>query len=145
MSFAYSQAAASEDLLYSVLFPGWGQTRIGHYGRGALFSGGEVVSLVTLVVSDLQYDRTVEQYERAKDSYLKARYIGDAVEQYRIMNEKWNSAEDLNRLRNIALGAAIGIWAINIADMIIDGEKPFPPITLRCFEDGFAASVTFAF
>lgn len=141
----FGEAAAGENLMYSILFPGWGQTRVGHYGRAVIFAGGEVLSLIVLAASDLQYDRNVEQYERAKALYLRANYIGDALEQYRIMNEKWDSAEDLNLYRNIALGTAIGVWLMNIVDMILDDEAASLPIVLRAEKKEFAVGVSIPF
>jgi hypothetical protein len=140
-----AESRAGENLWYSVFVPGWGQTRAGHYGRGALFAGGEVVSLLALVVSDIQYDRAVEQYDRAKAAYLGATYIGDAVEQYDIMQEKWDSAENLHRYRNIALGAAVAVWVVNIVDIALFDESPSPPLAVTPRRGGFAIAASLSF
>jgi hypothetical protein len=55
------EAYAGENVWYSVFVPGWGQINSGHYGRGALFLSAELVSLTTLVIADIQYNRSVEQ------------------------------------------------------------------------------------
>ena len=103
------EAADTGDVLYSVIFPGWGQIRSGRYGRGALLVSAEIITLTALMMADIQYDRTVEQYERARSFYLTSNYIGDAHYYYDTMNEKWDDAENLHKYRNIMVGAAIGI------------------------------------
>jgi hypothetical protein len=142
---AAADASAGENLWYSVFFPGWGQTRAGHYGRAALFAGGEVVSLVALAISDVQYDRAVEQYDRARAAYLGATYIGDAVEQYGVMREKWDDAESLHRYRRVAIGAAVGVWVVNIVDRVLFDETRVPPIAFAPRAGGFAVAASLSF
>ncbi len=144
-SFAAAEGRAGENLWYSVFLPGWGQARAGHYGRSALFAGGEVVSILGLVVSDIQYDRAVEQYDRAKAAYLGASYVGDAVEQYDIMQDKWDDAESLHRYRNIALGTAIGVWVVNIVDIVLFDESASPPLVFAPRGDGFTVAASLSF
>ncbi|HVO76404.1 MAG TPA: hypothetical protein VMT60_00330, partial [Candidatus Bathyarchaeia archaeon] len=64
LAVASVDAYGGENVWYSVFVPGWGQERSGHYGRASLFLSAELVSLTTLVISDIQYDRSVEQYSR---------------------------------------------------------------------------------
>jgi hypothetical protein len=144
-AFVPGEGRAGENVPYSVIFPGWGQIRAGHYGRGALFMSGELVALTTLAIADIQYDRTVEQYDRAKAAYLGATYIGDAVYAYTLMNERWNSAEDLQTVRETALYAAIGIWVVNIADIVFfDGEGE-PPLSISARPGGFLVTGALSF
>jgi len=142
---AATEAFAGENALFSVLVPGWGQVRAGHYGRGSLFLGGELVALTTLVVSDIQYDRAVEQYDRAKAAYLNASYIGDAREQYDSMIEQWDRAEDMHGIRQKALYAAIGVWAVNVVDMILFDAKGDAPLTISARSDGFLVTGSLSF
>jgi hypothetical protein len=139
-------AAETGDVIYSVLFPGWGQIRAGRYGRGALLVSAELIVLTGLMMTDIQYDRAVEQYDRARAFYLNAQYIGDARYYYDTMNEKWNDAEDLHTYRNILLGAAVGVWTIGIVDMMWGGGGDGgPPLSLDVSSHGFTVSKTFSF
>lgn len=140
-----ADASGSGDVLYSVLFPGWGQIRAGKYGRGALLVSAEIISLTALLMTDIQYDRAVEQYERARAFYLTAQYIGDAHEYYDTMHEKWDDAENLHKYRNVLFGAAVGVWAIGIVDMLVGGDAEEPPVTLDITHDGFSVTKTFSF
>ena len=140
-----SYAAEGKAVLYSALFPGWGQFRVGHYGRGALFLGTEIVALTSLIIADIQYERAVEQYRRERGYYLTSTYIGDAEEHYLNMQEKWNSAEDLHVYRNVLAGAAAGIWAASMIDIIMNGGDREPPLSLEIKGNGFFVTRTFSF
>ncbi len=142
---AAAEAHAGENLWHSVFLPGWGQSRAGHYGRAALFAGGEVLSLLALAIGDVQYDRAVEQYDRAKAAYLASDYIGDAIDEYDLMLEKWDDAESLQRYRQIALGAAIGVWVVNVVDIALFDERREPPLALAPRGDGFTVTASLSF
>ena len=139
------EAADTGDVIYSVLFPGWGQIRSGRYGRGALLVSAEIITLTGLMMADVQYNRAVEQYDLARAFYLSAEYIGDARYYYDLMNEKWDSAENLNTYRNILLGTAIGVWAVGVVDMMWGGGDDGPPLSLDVSNGGFIVSKTFSF
>ena len=127
------------------MVPGWGQVRAGHYGRGALFMSGELVALTTLMIADIQYNRAVEQYDRAKASYVHASYIGDAVEEYALMHEHWDSADNLQRKRQTAIYAAIGIWAVNVVDMILFDSHEEPPLSISARPGGILVTGSLSF
>ena len=139
------QASGGEGVWYSVLFPGWGQIREGRYGRGALLAGAEIISLTSLVVTNIQYNRRVEQYDRAKAYYLAADYIGDACENYDLMHERWDDAERLDKYRKVLVGAAVSVWAIGVLDMLWGRDVEPPPISLEIGKEGFLVTRTFSF
>jgi hypothetical protein len=142
---ASTEAYAGENVWYSAMVPGWGQVRAGHYGRGALFVSGELVALTTMAIADIQYNRAVEQYDRARASYLHATYIGDAVEEHALMHDRWKSAENLHGIRQAALYTAIGIWAVNVVDMIVFDSEGEPPISISARSDGFMVTGSLSF
>lgn len=143
--FASRDSRAGENIWYSILVPGWGQVQSGHYGRGALFLSAELVSLTALLITDIQYDRAVEQYDRAKALYLSASNIGDAVAEYERMHSNWDSAEELNGYRKTALYAAVGVWAVNILDMILFDTKEEAPLALELRREGFLVTASLSF
>lgn len=138
-------ASGGGNVWYSVVFPGWGQIKSARYGRGALLVSAEAISLAALLVTNIQYDRAVEQYDRAKTSYLSATYIGDANEYYERMSEKWDEAERLHKYRKILVGTAVGIWAIGIVDMLWGGDADRPSLSIEVGGDEFRVvkSITF--
>ncbi|MBN1165255.1 MAG: hypothetical protein JXB45_11795 [Candidatus Krumholzibacteriota bacterium] len=140
-----ARAAEAEDIIYSVLFPGWGQLRSGRYTRGTLLMGAEIVTLAGLMIVNIQYDRAVEGYDNAKLMYDNATYIGDAHYHYDMMLEKYDSAENYHKYRNMMLGAAAGVWVIGVADMIWGKDAADPPLTLEVRNNGFMISKSFSF
>jgi hypothetical protein len=138
-------AHAGENVWYSVFVPGWGQVRAGHYGRGSLFLSAEIVSLTTLMISDIQYNRAVEQYDRARSAYVHASYIGDAVSDYNLMRSKWDSADELYGIRRAALWTAVGVWALNIADMALLDRRGEPPLAFETRPGGFLVTASLSF
>lgn len=138
-------ASASDKIVYSAIYPGWGQIRSGEYGRGMIFAGFELTSLVGLFISDLQYSRAVDDYESARAAYFAADYIGDAEYYYDRMMEKWDDAENLNTYRNAFLGAAIGIWVVNIVDIMIGEDDEPPGLSLSGGNGSFFITKGFAF
>jgi len=140
-----ANAADTENLYYSMLFPGWGQIRSGHYGKGALLMGAELVSLVSIVITQVQYNRAVEQYDKAKSLYLRADYIGDAVDNYNLMLSKWDDAERLYGYRKALIGAAVGVYLINIVDMAFFSDEDRTPLAISVNEGGFLVTTGFSF
>lgn len=142
---AQVHAAEAEDVIYSVLFPGLGQFRSGRNTRGTIFMGVEMLAIWGLGVTNIQYDREVESYENAKALYESSTYIGDAKFYYDQMVDSWESADDLHGYRKLLAGAAIGIWAVNVADMLWGPEAGTPPLSLEVRQDGFMVCKTFSF
>ncbi len=138
-------AADAEDIMYSILFPGLGQFRTGRYSRATVFMGTELIALIGLGISDIQYDRSIEAYEKAKFLYGNADYIGDARSYYNDMVEQWDKAEDYQRYRNTFLGVAAGVWVINVIDIVWGKEAAEPLLSLEVQNDGFLVSKTFSF
>ena len=138
-------AAEAEDVIYSVLFPGLGQIRAGRYTRGTVLLGVELVSLGAIAVTNLQYDRKIEAYERSRILYESATYIGDASSYHADMVDAWEEADDLHGYRKVLIGTAIGVWAIGVADMIWGPDAENPPVTMEVRNDGFLVCKNFSF
>jgi hypothetical protein len=128
---ACDAAWAVDNVWYSVVVPGWGQMRAGHFARGSLFLSAELVSLTFLGMSQIQYKLAVDQYDRARTSYLGSTYIGDAVTSYKLMHEKWEDAEGLDTYRRVSLAAAAGVWFVNVLDMVLLPERKEPLLSFE--------------
>ena len=138
-------AADRENLYYSLVFPGWGQVKSGHYAKGSLFLGAELVSLLSIAAPQIQYNRAVEQYDRARTGYLNARYIGDAVYNYNLMRTKWDDAERLYGYRKALIGTAIGVYIFNIVDMVFFSREERTPLAFSMDGEGFLVTTGFSF
>lgn len=139
------QADGGSEVWYSVVFPGWGQMKAGRYGRGTVFLSLGVISLTALAMTEVQYNRAVEEYESARAGYLNATYIGDAITSYDRMNSEWDSAETLHTYRQALLWTYVGVWAFNVIDMLAGPEAKEPPVSMTVGTGGFYVSKTFTF
>ncbi len=140
-----SNGYCRENTYYSVIFPGWGQMRDGRYGKGTMFMGAELVLLTGVLMSNIQYDRDVEQYEDAAASFRNATYIGDKLYYHQQMMDRWDDADRMDTYRKLLAGAAAGVWIINIVDMIWSEDRRVKPVSLDIKEDGFLITKSFSF
>ncbi|MFO7914255.1 MAG: DUF5683 domain-containing protein [Candidatus Krumholzibacteriales bacterium] len=140
-----SNGYCRENTYYSVIFPGWGQMRDGRYGKGTTFMGAELVLLTGVLMSNIQYDRDVEQYEDAAALFRNATYIGDKLYYHQQMMDRWDDADRMDTYRKLLAGAAAGVWIINIVDMIWSEDRRVKPVSLDIKEDGFLITKSFSF
>jgi hypothetical protein len=137
--------APVEGIVYSTLFPGWGQMKTGRYGRGTLFMGTEIIALTGIAIANIQYDREVEAFERSSQLFKIATYIGDIEYYNNQMKENWESADRTDTYRKVLVGAAIGIWAINLIDMIWGHNAEEIPISMEIKKSEFLITKSFRF
>jgi hypothetical protein len=140
-----SAAERTEDVIKSVVFPGWGQVSTGRYTRGVVMMGTALASIGAIGALTLQYNRHVDSYDAASRGYAQATYIGDAVEYYTQMTNSWDDANDTYRYRNIAIGVLAGMYVWSILDITLGPEASNPPVAMEIRPDGFMVVRTFSF
>lgn len=140
-----SPGSCSENIYYSILFPGWGQMKDCRYTRGTLFMSAEIILLTGVLMSNIQYDRDVDQYEDAEISFRNATYIEDKLYYHGQMMDRWEDADNMNTYRKLLAGAAIGVWVVNIADMVWGDDQNADMVSLDVREDGFLVTKSFSF
>ncbi|MDZ7859987.1 MAG: DUF5683 domain-containing protein [Candidatus Krumholzibacteriota bacterium] len=140
-----ADCATEEGIVYSAIFPGWGQIKSGRYGRGALFMTMEVVALTGIVVANIQYDRDIEALDRSRSLFKIATYIGDAQYYNDQMKKNWEDADGMNTYRKVLTGAAIGIWSLSMIDMIWGDDPENVPISMRINKNEFFITKSFKF
>jgi len=134
-----SPAAAVDSVLLSALLPGLGQVQDGHYGRGTAFAAAAIISVTGLFATEINYARSAERYNNSKRDYLyyqtaiddgRVVKIDDVNATYAAMEDGWNDAEDDAKWRNVFLGALIGVYALNLVDILLSepdtGERVEP-------------------
>ncbi len=137
-----SPAAAVDSVLLSALLPGLGQVQDGHYGRGTAFAAAAIISATGLFATQINYARSADTYNNSKRDYLyyqtaidsgQVVQIDDVNATYAAMESSWNDAEDDAQWRNIFLGALIGVYALNLIDILLSdpdtGENVEPTQT----------------
>ena len=138
-------AAETEQIIRSVIFPGWGQYHAGRYTRGTIMMGSAIVTLAAIGGTTLQYNRFVESYEDAQLGYRTATYVGDARYYYGEMTGNWNDADEMYGYRSILIGVAAGLWVWSALDMAFGPEASRPPISLEPAPGGWRVACTIPF
>jgi len=137
--------AQAEQIVRSIVFPGWGQYDAGRYTRGTIMMGSAIVTLAAIGGTTLQYNRFVDSYEQAQRWYLTSAYIGDAREYYTEMTDRWRDADQMHQYRSILIGVAAGLWIWSALDMAFGPEASRPPIAIEPAPDGWRLALNISF
>jgi len=144
-----SPAAAVDSVLLSALLPGLGQVQDGHYGRGTAFAAAAIISVTGLFATQINYARSSERYNNSKRDYLyyqtaidngEVVQIDEVNATYAAMEDGWNDADGDEMWRNVFLGALIGVYALNLVDILLSdpvtGEREQNQTSLEWHGDG---------
>lgn len=123
--------AIDSAIVRSILFPGAGQAQNGHYTKAALFATAAVITAAGLLVTDVNYDRSVEDLDNLKAQY--AGYVADfqagrlvlqsdLSDTYTAMEDALKTADDRRTWRNTFLVALLATYTLNLVDVIM--SKP---------------------
>jgi len=98
-------------LVGSLLFPGLGQLREKQYAKAALLASAEAACLALAVIHARRGDAAYRRYGAAGS-------LADAV--------RWRrETERHDRRRNVTIAAAAGVWALNMADILVTTKKRY--------------------
>jgi hypothetical protein len=141
-------------LLRSLLFPGSGQAQQGHYTRAALFAAGGVIGGVGVFISQIHYNRAVEDYERERANYAilsdkidegeLVRY-GDITSTFTAMQEAYDNADTRYAWRNFFLGTLITAYTLNIVDILMNPGDSGGSVSMDVDGDSVRLTKTFNF
>lgn len=98
-------------LVGSLLFPGLGQLREKLYAKAALLASAEAACLALAVIHARRGDAAYRRYGTAGSRE-------DALSWRR-------ETERHDRRRNVAIAAAAGVWALNMADILLTVKKRY--------------------
>jgi len=105
----------------SLFIPGWGQRYSGHKGKGALMFLAALGAGTAYLIADNDFDDKNEQYDARLAEYDSLAAYGASTE----LTNAWNrlasaqdEAYDAENIRRVTIGVAIGIWAINMLDIL---------------------------
>ena len=105
----YTDHYGIEGAWRSAILPGWGQFHKGKTGKGIFFLSAELVSISGIIYCEMQrFDNFRKSQETTNLSIIK---------EYR------NRADEWKLYRNIAVGAATGIYAWNVLDAALAKGK----------------------
>jgi hypothetical protein len=95
-------------VINSIVFPGMGQMYSGQKAKGWGFAGAQGLAICGLVISQVFFYKTHQDYLAARDST-------EIAEKYRVYNNWF-------RTRNVFAGLTVGIWISAPLEMVL-----FPP------------------
>ncbi len=105
----------------SFVIPGWGQKYTDQNGKAWLFATLAVGAGVAYLVADNQFDHKYDTYEARLRDYDSIAVDGTQPE----LQAAWNrlrsaqdKAYDAENVRRATIGAVIGVWAVNMLDVL---------------------------
>lgn len=128
--------AKTSAVIRSLLLPGTGQAHEGHYTKAAVFSGAAIISGAGLFVSQVQYNRAVDDFNSAQDQYntqLADWQNGGVLSStllntdYAAMQNASDEADTRLKWRNFFLGTLVATYTLNLIDVLV--SKPHDPET----------------
>lgn len=136
-SFFDLNSRKTKSYIYSFFIPGAGQTYLGNSLKGAAFTIGFLGAGLGAVLNHNNFVAREERLENLSKDYLNAADFVSADRAWQeLMNEKGNRDKDNDRRKYFAY-ATIGIWVLNIVDIILFNDDKG--------EDVFASSLPVRF
>jgi TM2 domain-containing membrane protein YozV len=116
-------------VILSTIIPGTGQTYLGDKAKGAAITLLTFGSVLTAVLSQNNLVARNERIQSLEYEYNKTASYDKADRIYRQMLEARDDAESDYKRRNLFTGISIGLWVVNMVDVILftadSGEKEF--------------------
>jgi|GEM_PF-2048219 len=122
-----AQARGGLNFAFNVLVPGRGQAQRGRYTRAAILGGGAVAAWAGLMVTQIDYNRAVDEFNAASTTYNGYRNrlsAGEIVAQMDIddtwteVNRSFQSADHRYTVRNLFIGGVVLVYALNFVDLL---------------------------
>ena len=118
----------------SLFIPGWGQRYAGQKGKGYAYTLLAVGSVVAYLFADARFDNKREEYNEIKhtyDSLANGGNIAHLREWRPLLEEAQEDAFEAENIRRGTIGAAIGIWGLNVIDAIFFFPKRRAQFTVK--------------
>ena len=120
------------NLIFNVLVPGRGQAQRGLYTKAVVLGGVTVAGYIGLYASQINYNRSVEQFDRDKEtweSYRLSLSNGVPVSAFDItttgisMQDSWNQADHRYNVRNAFIGVLAVTYTLNLIDLLLSEKQ----------------------
>ena len=122
--------------LLSLVYPGLGQTRLGHETQGLIWSTLGFIAGVTLVESQRFYDqRKISEQDWGRRVVLEESQGGASFETRANWAQAQGDLESARTWRNGTLLAIAGFWVVNVADAVFMADAE--PMELKNGRIGF--------
>lgn len=116
VSVQLARKSNSKAVVRSLFVPGLGQHYLEKKGRAFLFPVLEVGALAGAYIFNSKYNNSIQDYNALKNSYSTAIDQTKIDTYYSQMTSKYDDVESAEKMRNIFIGVAAGIWVLNVLD-----------------------------
>jgi hypothetical protein len=107
-------------IVLSAVFPGAGQIYSGHTVKGALFATAGAASIASFAYFKSKFKTDNDALNQAQQTYLAETLSKPQTEQkFNAVQSKYDRAKSRTNTQKIVVGAAAGIWALNMIDKIV--------------------------
>jgi hypothetical protein len=140
--------AADWSIVPSLLLPGYGQAKNGHYTKAAIFASVGVAGWVGVFATQINYNRAVEAYDMNKATYAEFEKslssgvpvrLSDIESTYNQMSSDYDTADRRYTTRNVFVGVVAITYALNALDILLaepdTGELEEPAVSLDVNRD----------
>lgn len=107
----------------SAFIPGWGQWYGGQKGKGVLYLLAAAGAATAFFVADQDFDDKFATFEARRSEFDEAVASGAGYSELqtrlRALNAAQDDAYDAEDTRRIAIGVAVGVWALNVLDAVV--------------------------
>ena len=118
----------------SLFIPGWGQRYASKHRKGAAFSVGFALSVVAYLLADNDFNDKEDIFRSRLDEFDQAVLDGSSRNDLELrlkeLNEAQNDAYDAENIRRFTIGAAIGIWGLNVLDALFTSAGAKEVVTI---------------
>lgn len=121
VSLQLTRKSNSKAVVRSLFIPGLGQHYLEKKGRAFLFPVLEVGALAGAYIFNSQYNNSIQDYNALKNSYSTSIDQTKIDTYYRQMTSKYDDIESAEKMRNVFIGVAAGIWVWNVLDAALFG------------------------
>ncbi len=152
ISYHLSPKSKNGVLTRSLIFPGSGQRYAEYRGKGMFISALQIITLGAVAATSVSALGSWDDYDKAEETYRKARSDADFGTLYDDLESKYNSASDAGNLQNAAIAAACAVYIYNVLDALMTEPRielssrydtiQITPVVSR-HNTGLAASVRF--
>jgi hypothetical protein len=117
-----------------------GQAHDGHYTRATVFASAAIISWVGLFATQIEYARSVDEYEGERSTYLAYNNQladgmvvrqSDIESTYNAMQSAYDESDSDEKWRNFFIGALAVTYVVNIVDILVakpdNGQVPKDP------------------
>ena len=118
LTFSLQPKTRFKAALRSLIIPGWGQMYSGRTGKGILFTILTAAAAGYYFIMDDNFNEKLEDYNQINSRYNSAKTEAEKNSLYSPLVAAKQEAYDAEDKRIIAIGSMIGIWGLNLIDVL---------------------------